>query len=93
MVNFVPLFDKFPSCLAERGDEVLVQSRELVALVVDENVLVGLFVPLAYPLNETVAVQYFGGGGGDPHEGLGIFGEDEDDDDYDFEDDILGKKK
>ena len=61
-----------PSCFAEERDKLLVNFGELIAVSVDQNVLVTSLRADASPLDQAVALQNFLGNGGNPHIGLRI---------------------
>ena len=69
------LFEKLSFGFAKLGDELLVERGQLIALAVDQNVLVDLFVIHAFFLDKSVPIQNFPGRRRDPHEGLGVLRE------------------
>ena len=50
--------NKVPSCVAKRGNEVLIELSKLISFMIDENIPIYLFIALAHTLNEMISVQY-----------------------------------
>ena len=50
--------NKVPSCVAKRGNEVLVELCQLISFMIDQYVSVYLLIALAHTLNEMISVQY-----------------------------------
>ena len=49
--------NKVPSCVAKRGNEILIELCQLISLMIDQYVSVYLLIALAHTLNEMISVQ------------------------------------
>ena len=50
--------NKFPSGVAKRGNEILIELSKLISFMIDKNIPIYFFIALAHTLNKIISVKY-----------------------------------